>query len=68
MTSIWIVRDYENCTGCRARATTDKALVEKRRLAYFDTLGWDHRGIPKKGTLLHLNLEFLESSMSKLRN
>jgi aldehyde:ferredoxin oxidoreductase len=55
-------------TGPFKGKTTDKTLVEKRRLVYFDTLGWDDRGIPKKETLSHLNLEFLEPSMEKLRN
>jgi len=111
MTSIWIVRDYENCTGCRrcelacslhhegwlrARGpdvtwtpivddenpprfyeplpsgpwkgrTTDRELVKRKRLTYFETLGWDERGIPKTETLKRLGLEDLEPSMKGLR-
>jgi len=47
--------------------TTDKALVKQRRTAYFETLGWDERGVPKKETFERLDLEFLEPSMKKLR-
>ena len=47
--------------------TTDKKKVELKRAAYFDTLGWDERGIPTKETLKKLDLEFLENSMKKLR-
>jgi aldehyde:ferredoxin oxidoreductase len=35
--------------------------------AYFDTLGWDERGIPKKETLDRLDLGFLEKSIAKYR-
>lgn len=47
--------------------TTDKELVDKKLQAYFETLGWDKRGIPTKETLKKLDLEFLEPSMKKLR-
>ena len=47
--------------------TTDKKLVDMKLQAYFDTLGWDNRGIPKKETLEKLDLGFLERSMAKLR-
>ena len=47
--------------------TTDKERVETRRLAYFETLGWDERGIPKKETLERLGLGDVESSMKKMR-
>jgi aldehyde:ferredoxin oxidoreductase len=46
--------------------TTDKELVDEKLQAYFDTLGWDERGIPTKETLRKLDLEFLEKSISKL--
>jgi aldehyde:ferredoxin oxidoreductase len=46
---------------------TDKALVEEKRATYFETLGWDERGIPKKETLDKLGLSDLESSMKKFR-
>ncbi len=47
--------------------TTDKERVDLRMKAYFDTLGWDERGIPKKETLEKLDLGFLEKSMAKYR-
>ena len=47
--------------------TTDRKLVERRRLDYFETLGWDDRGIPTKESLNKLDLDFLEKSMKKLR-
>jgi len=47
--------------------TTDRERVETRRLAYFETLGWDERGIPKKETLERLGLGDVEAAMKKLR-
>ena len=46
---------------------TDRELVKRRRTAYFDTLGWDKRGIPTKEALMRLDLGFLERSMAKMR-
>ena len=46
--------------------TTDKKLVDRKLQAYFDTLGWDERGIPKKETLEKLDLSFLEKSIQKI--
>jgi len=47
--------------------TTDRALVESKRATYFETLGWDERGIPTKETLDRLDLGDVEPSMKKLR-
>ncbi len=47
--------------------TTDRNLVREKRSVYFETLGWDERGIPTKETLDKLGLGDVESSMSKLR-
>jgi aldehyde:ferredoxin oxidoreductase len=47
--------------------TTDRELVEQKRGAIFETLGWDERGIPKKETLDSLGLGDLEPAMKKLR-
>jgi aldehyde:ferredoxin oxidoreductase len=47
--------------------TTDKERFTIRMEAYFDTLGWDERGIPKKETLKKLGLSDCEPSMKKLR-
>jgi len=47
--------------------TTDKELVEQKRAAYFETLGWDERGIPKRETLEKLGLADLEPVMKKLK-
>lgn len=47
--------------------TTDKELVNQNRSTYFETLGWDERGIPTKETLEKYGLSDLEASMAKLR-
>jgi len=47
--------------------TTDRDLVVERRATYFETMGWDERGIPRKETLERLDLAELEPSMEKLR-
>ena len=47
--------------------TTDRALVESKRATYYETLGWDERGIPTKETLDRLDLDDVEPSMKKLR-
>jgi aldehyde:ferredoxin oxidoreductase len=47
--------------------TTDKQLVDEKLQAYFETLGWDDRGIPTKVTLKKLDLADLEPMMKKLR-
>jgi aldehyde:ferredoxin oxidoreductase len=54
-------------TGPYKGKTTDKELVNEKRLAYFDTLGWDEDGIPTKEGLQKLDLGFLESEMNQLR-
>jgi aldehyde:ferredoxin oxidoreductase len=54
-------------TGPYKGRTTDKQLVDERLQTYFQTLGWDERGIPTKDTLKRLDLEYLEKSMAKLR-
>jgi aldehyde:ferredoxin oxidoreductase len=46
---------------------TDRKLVDEKLQAYFETLGWDNRGIPTKDTLKKLDLAELETSMEKLR-
>ena len=47
--------------------TTDRERVDLRMQTYFETLGWDDRGIPKKETLERLDLGFLEKSVAKYR-
>ncbi|MCJ7730788.1 aldehyde ferredoxin oxidoreductase [Candidatus Bathyarchaeota archaeon] len=54
-------------TGPYKGKTTDRKMVDMKLQAYFDTLGWDKRGIPTKETLQKLDLAFLERSMAKLR-
>jgi aldehyde:ferredoxin oxidoreductase len=46
---------------------TDKDRVEIRTQAYYETLGWDDRGIPTKETLERLDLSDVEPSMAMLR-
>jgi aldehyde:ferredoxin oxidoreductase len=47
--------------------TTDKDLVVEKRASYFETLGWDEKGVPKKETLGKLGLGDVEPAMKKLR-
>ena len=47
--------------------TTDKDLVVEKRASYFETLGWDERGVPKKEALEKLGLGEVEPAMKKLR-
>ena len=47
---------------------TDRERVEIRTQAYFETLGWDERGVPKKETLVRLGLADLEPVMAKYRH
>lgn len=47
--------------------TTDRELVERKRGTYFETLGWDGRGIPTEETLKKLGIGYLEPAMKKLR-
>ena len=46
---------------------TDRERVDVKIKAYFDSLGWDERGIPKKGTLDKLGLIDVEPFMAKYR-
>ena len=46
---------------------TDKERVGIRTQAYYDTLGWDERGIPTKETLEKLGIVDVEPLMVKLR-
>ena len=47
--------------------TTNKKAVDQKLQAYFETLGWDERGIPTKETLKRLDIADLEPLMKKLR-
>jgi len=47
--------------------TTNKKRVTDKLNIYFETLGWDERGIPTKETLKRLDLIELELQMKKLR-
>jgi aldehyde:ferredoxin oxidoreductase len=53
--------------GPYAGKTTDRAKVESKMQTYFQTLGWDERGIPKRETLDKLGLSDVEPFMRKLR-
>jgi aldehyde:ferredoxin oxidoreductase len=54
-------------TGPYKGQITDKERVDIRIQAYFDTLGWDERGIPKKETLDRLDLGDVDRYMVKYR-
>jgi aldehyde:ferredoxin oxidoreductase len=47
--------------------TTNKKRTKEKLDAYFETLGWDDRGVPTKETLKRLDLADLEPLMKKLR-
>jgi aldehyde:ferredoxin oxidoreductase len=47
--------------------TTDRERVDLRIQAYFETLGWDERGIPTKETLDKLGLPDVDPLMKKFR-
>jgi aldehyde:ferredoxin oxidoreductase len=53
--------------GPYAGKTTDRAKVESKMQTYFQTLGWDERGIPTRETLDKLGLSDVEPFMRKLR-
>jgi aldehyde:ferredoxin oxidoreductase len=54
-------------SGPHKGRTTDRELVKSRRLTYFENLGWDDQGVPKKETLERLGLRDLEKTVAKLR-
>jgi aldehyde:ferredoxin oxidoreductase len=54
-------------TGPFKGRVTDRDLVQQKRGVYFETMGWDEWGIPKRETLESLGLADLEPSMKKLR-
>jgi len=54
-------------TGPYKGEVTDRERVDTKIQAYFDTLGWDERGIPKKETLDKLDISDVEPLMAKLR-
>ncbi len=54
-------------TGPFKGKTTDHKKVDEKLQAYFNTLGWDARGIPTKETLKKLGLSDCESTMKKFR-
>lgn len=53
-------------TGPYKGKTTDRDRVNLKIQAYFETLGWDERGIPKKETLERLGLSEVYPYMEKL--
>ncbi len=54
-------------TGPYKGMVTDRERVDIRTQAYFETLGWDERGIPKKETLDRLGLSDVDPLMEKFR-
>jgi len=48
--------------------TTDKKLVDDKLQTYFETLGWDNRGIPTTETLRRLDLAEVDHAVEKLRH
>jgi aldehyde:ferredoxin oxidoreductase len=54
-------------SGPHKGESTSRDKVNQKRQVYFETLGWDERGIPKKEALERLGLSDLESPMRELR-
>ena len=54
-------------TGPYKGKTTDRELVKTKRSTYFDTVGWDARGIPTRETLERLGLGDVDKAMRRLR-
>jgi len=54
-------------SGPHKGKTTSRDQVKQKRQVYFETLGWDERGVPKKETLEKLGLNDLEPAMKELR-
>jgi len=54
-------------TGPFAGKALDRNEVIERKKAYYESLGWDERGIPRVETLKRLGLEDLEETLSNLR-
>ena len=54
-------------TGPYKGMVTDRERVDVRTQAYFQTLGWDERGVPRKETLVRLGLSDVEPAMAKIR-
>jgi len=54
-------------TGPYKGSKTDEALVKQKRKTYFETLGWDEKGVPTKETLKKLGLSDVDPLMRKLR-
>jgi aldehyde:ferredoxin oxidoreductase len=62
-------RFYEHLpSGPFKGKTTDKKRVQDRRGTYFETLGWDEKGVPTLETLTKLNLADVNPLMERLRN
>jgi len=47
--------------------TTDRAAVEEYKNRYYEAVGWDENGIPKKETLRKLGLYDVDKALEKLR-
>ena len=46
--------------------TTDRELVDQKRGSYFETLGWDERGVPLKETLDRLGIGQVWADLQRL--
>ena len=47
--------------------TTDHDFVKKRRLEYYEAIGWDENGIPKSSVLNKLGLGRVDKTLDKIR-
>ena len=45
----------------------EKARVEEEKRKYYETVGWDEKGVPKSETLRKLGLEDVDKALEKLR-
>lgn len=52
-------------SGFKAGAVVDRGKFEKLRREYFESLGWDERGIPREDTLVKLGLSDVADELKK---
>jgi len=48
-------------------STTNRNVIERRKMEYYQAIGWDERGIPESGVLEKLGLSDVDKALSKIR-
>ena len=61
-------RFYEPLPSGPAKGkTTDRARVQEDKKKYYNSLGWDERGIPTPETLKRLDIDDLDNALRNIR-